>query len=79
MWMCCLVLLVCCMWYVCVWCVVFDRVQGDQGPVRNSCPARVNHPHEPNTVMKDNDLKYKLKLGVDASRKLAETLKTDVR
>jgi hypothetical protein len=43
------------------------------------CPARMNQPHEPNTVMKDNDLTYKLRLGPSASRRLHEVLMADVR
>lgn len=43
------------------------------------CPARMNQPHEPNTVMKDNDLTYKLRLGPSASRKLHDVLMADVR
>jgi hypothetical protein len=39
----------------------------------------MNQPHEPNTVMKDNDLTYKLRLGPSASRRLHEVLMADVR
>ena len=43
----------------------------------NRCPYTVKGNHEPNTVMKDNDLKYKIKLSYNIANNLLFQLKKD--
>jgi hypothetical protein len=42
------------------------------------CPHTVNGIHEPNVVLKDNDLKYKIRLSAETARDLLRQLTLDV-
>lgn len=42
-----------------------------------SCPFTVLGHHEPNVILKDNDLKHKIRLPTDVARKLLSQLKKD--
>jgi hypothetical protein len=43
-----------------------------------ACPARVNRPHEPNVVLKDNDLHAKLRLLPETGQALGDQISRDV-
>jgi hypothetical protein len=42
-----------------------------------ACPSRPNRPHEPNTVLKDNDLSHKLRLQPDTAQALGDQIASD--
>ena len=44
----------------------------------SQCPARPNRRHVPNTVFKDNDLNFKLRLSAAPGAQLREQLRADV-
>jgi hypothetical protein len=44
---------------------------------RNRCSATVNGQHEPNVIMKDNDLKYKIRLPRPVAKRLMTQLEND--
>jgi 1-phosphatidylinositol-4-phosphate 5-kinase len=48
------------------------------GDPQAQCPARVNRSHAPNTVMKDNDLKTKLRIHPSTAAAIAEQISRDV-
>jgi 1-phosphatidylinositol-4-phosphate 5-kinase len=45
--------------------------------VRNQCPLRPNHQHEPNTILLDNDWDYKLRLARPQARALVTAVIAD--
>jgi hypothetical protein len=44
----------------------------------NSCPYTVNGEHEPNVILKDNDIKYKIRLSKPTTESLLLQLRSDV-
>lgn len=48
-----------------------------EGSGRYACPARVNRPHEPNVILKDNDLNAKLRLAPQTAQALGDQIAGD--